>query len=275
MNKLVSIILPTYNGAQWIKRSIESVISQSYKDWELIVVDDGSTDNTAVIVANMAQNDSRIRYIKNDVNSGIQKTLNHGLKEARGEYIARIDDDDYWVDTDKLQKQVEFLDTNTDHVLVGTGVIIVDEGDNELFRYLVPITNEAIQKRLLGKNCFVHSSVMFRKVSVMQFGGYSENVAEKHFEDYDLWLKLGTIGKLANLPTYSVRYTMRNSSLSAVNRVEIFHKIIGHLKKYKKSYKGYYGALIRAYARYILFSIYLKLPFKFSLSKFIKLYKEQ
>ncbi len=274
MNKLVSIILPTYNGAQWINRSIESVISQSYKDWELIVVDDGSTDNIAFIVANMAQNDSRIRYIKNDVNSGIQKTLNNGLNVAKGEYIARIDDDDMWFDPDKLQKQVEFLDTNTDHVLVGTGVIIVDEDNNELFKYLVPTTNEAIQKRLLGKNCFVHSSVMFRKVSVMQFGGYSENIAEKHFEDYDLWLKLGTIGKLANLPTYSVRYTMRNSSLSAVNRVEIFHKIIGHLKKYKKSYKGYYGALLRAYARYIVYGIFLKLPIKFSLNKIIKFYKE-
>lgn len=275
MNKLVSVILPTYNGSSWIQRAIKSVISQSYRDLELLVVDDGSTDNTAFIVANMAQNDSRIRYIKNDVNSGIQKTLNYGLKEARGEYVARIDDDDYWVDTDKLQKQVDFMDSNPDHVLVGTGVIIINEKGDELFKYLVPQNNEQIKKRLLGKNCFVHSSVMFKKSAVMQFGGYSEGVEAKHFEDYDLWLKLGTIGKLANLPTYSVRYTMRNSSLSAVNRVEVFHKIIGHLKKYKKSYKGYYGALIRAYARYILFSIYLKFPFKFSLSKFIKLYKEQ
>lgn len=274
MNKLVSIILPTYNGAKWIQKSIQSVISQSYKDWELIVIDDGSTDNTATIVANMSQNDTRIKYIKNTVNSGIQKTLNNGLKQANGVYIARIDDDDMWADTDKLYKQVEFLNNNPDHVLVGTGVVIVDEGNNELFRYLVPTTNESIQKRLLGKNCFVHSSVMFKKSAVMQFGGYSEDAEEKHFEDYDLWLKLGTIGKLANLPTYSVRYTMRNNSLSAVNRVEVFHKLIGHLKKYKKSYKGYYGALIRAYARYIIYGIFLKLPIKFSLNKIIKLYKE-
>jgi glycosyltransferase involved in cell wall biosynthesis len=252
MNKLVSVILPTYNGSPWIQRAIESVTSQSYRDLELLVVDDGSTDNTAVIVANMAQNDSRIRYIKNDVNSGIQKTLNHGLKEAKGEYIARIDDDDYWVDTDKLQKQVDFLNNNPDHVLVGTGVIIVNEKGDELFRYLVPTTNESIQKRLLGKNCFVHSSVMFKNSAVMQFGGYSEGVEEKHFEDYDLWLKLGTIGKLANLPIYALQYTMREGSLSAVNRVEVFHKILKHLNKYKNSYKGYYGALLRAYARYIL-----------------------
>ncbi len=274
MNKLVSVILPTYNGSSWIQRAIESVISQSYKDWELIVVDDGSTDNTGQIVANMSQNDSRIRYIKNDVNSGIQKTLNNGLNVAKGEYIARIDDDDYWVDIDKLQKQVDFMDGNPDYVLVGTGVIIVNEKGDELFKYLVPETNEQIKKRLLGKNCFVHSSVMFKKSAVMQFGGYSEGVEEKHFEDYDLWLKLGTIGKLANLPIYGLKYTMREGSLSAVNRVEVFRKILKHLKKYKSSYKGYCGAIIRAYARFVVYGLFLKSPIKFSLNKIIKFYKE-
>ncbi|MFA6385997.1 MAG: glycosyltransferase [Candidatus Paceibacterota bacterium] len=273
-NNLVSIILPVYNGGKYIRRAIESVTAQTFSHWELLIIDDGSNDNTEDISREYINKDNRIHFLKNEVNLGIQKTLNKGLREAKGEYIARIDDDDEWVDKDKLQKQVEFLNENPDHVLVGTGVIVIDENGLELFRYLLPENDGDIRKKILGKNCFVHSSVMFRKNLALIFGGYSEDAAVKHIEDYDLWLKMGTAGKLANLPIYAVKFTLRGGSISSVNKIEQFKKNINLAKKYKNKYPNYFGALIRAYARIIVYGFILKSPIKFSLNKLTKFYKE-
>ena len=274
MDKLVTIIMPTYNGSKWLKNAILSIQNQTYKHWELIVVDDGSTDNTAQIVMDLMQNEPRIKYFKNEQNLGIQKTLNRGLKEAKGEYVARLDDDDSWPDPLKLKKQVDFLNENSTYVLVGTGVIIVNEEGKELFRYLLPEEDNVIRSKILSKNCFAHSSVLFRKDIVMNFGGYSEEEDVKHFEDYDLWMKLGTVGKLHNLPIYGLAYRMREGSLSATNRLLVFKKLLNHINKYKKSYPKHLIALVRAYLPYMLYSIYISIPKKFSLNKIIKFYKE-
>lgn len=274
MNKLVSIILPTYNGAVRISDAIKSVLNQSYTNWELLVIDDGSKDNTKEIVENFTKTDSRVKYIKNENNLGIQKTLNKGIREAKGEYIARIDDDDIWCDSQKLEKQVEFLDKNKDYVLVGTGVIVVDEGGKELFRYLVSVSDYDIRERLLGKNCFVHSSVVFRKAIVLEIGGYGEGSDVRHMEDYDLWLRIGLKGKFANLPMYSIKWCLRNGSLSSVNRIDIFKKIIYLIKSYKDFYPNYHWAVVRSYVRLFIYGFVLKLPIKMSLNKIIRLYKE-
>lgn len=274
MGKLVSIILPTYNGSKYIKRAIESVIAQSFSDWELLVIDDGSIDNTKDIVSEYINKDKRIIYLKNEQNSGIQKTLNKGIKEAKGDYIARIDDDDEWIDANKLKKQVEFLDGNLDYVLVGTGVIVIDEGGEELFRYLLPEDDKEIRSKILSKNCFVHSSVMFRKDIAISLQGYDESKEARHVEDYDLWLKLGTIGKLANLSTYAVKFTLRKGSISSTNKQEQFKKNLLLTKKYKNKYPNYLGALVRSYARIVIYGFILKSPIKFTLNKLTKFYKE-
>lgn len=274
MNKLVSIILPTYNGADRINESIKSVLGQTYTNWELLVIDDGSKDNTKDVIENFTKSDLRIRYIKNENNLGLQKTLNKGIREAKGEYIARIDDDDIWCDPQKLEKQFEFLDKNKDYVLVGTGVIVVDESGKELFRYLVPVSDYDIRERILGKNCFVHSSVVFRKAVVLGLGGYGEGSDVRNMEDYDLWLRIGLKGKFANLPMHSTKWCLRNGSLSSVNRIDIFKKIINLIKSYKDFYPNYYLAVVRSYARLFIYGFILRLPIKVSLNKIIKLYKE-
>lgn len=275
MENLVSIILPTWkNAGEYINRSIDSVIAQSYLNWELLIIDDGLTDNTEEIIKGYAEKDPRIKFLKNESNIGLQKTLNKGINKAKGEYIARIDDDDVWVDKDKLARQVEFLESNTDHVLVGTGVVVVDEEGKEMLRYLVPETDRDIRSRLLGKNCFVHSSIIMRKDTVLSLGGYDESQETKHLEDYDLWLRLGTLGKLANLPFYMVNFTQRSESISSVNKREQFKKSINVIKKFKNKYPHYYWALLRSYARVIVYGFILKSPLKTYLNKIIKIYKE-
>lgn len=273
MEKLVSIILPTYNGSQRIEMAIKSVLDQKYSNWELLVLDDGSIDNTALIVDNFVKQDNRIRYIKNEVNLGIQKTLNKGLREAKGEYIARIDDDDVWSDENKLLEQVSFLEKNKEYVLVGTGVVIVDENDNELFRYLLPEKDVEIRKKILGKNCFIHSSVLFKKANVLNMGGYDESLNTRHVEDYDLWLRLGLLGKFANLPTYAVRFKLHNASISARNKIEQYNKIFKVINNFKGKYPNYLISYLRGLARIVVYGFFAKLPISFSFNKMYKLYK--
>ena len=270
----VSIILPTYNGGKYIKTAIESVIFQSFFNWELIIINDGSSDNTESIVKEYTINNPRIIYLKNEQNIGVQKTLNRGLKEAKGEYIARIDDDDEWINPDKLSRQIEFLINNLDCVLVGTGVINTDGNGQELFRYLLPETDKSIRNNILYKNCFVHSSVVFKKEAVLNLEGYDESTDALHIEDYDLWLKLGTIGKLANLSIYAVKFTLREGSMSSLNKLYQLDKDIILIKKYKDKYPNYTKALILSYLRLFLYKIF-DFIFPPSInSKIFKLYKQ-
>lgn len=256
----VSVILPTYNGGRFIARAIKSVLAQAYSDFELLIIDDGSTDNTSTVVSPFLAQDSRIHYIRNERNLGLQKTLNVGLKMAQGGYIARIDDDDQWIAPDKLSQQVRFLDGRSDYVLVGTGVVVVDEQERELFRFMNPETDRQIRRKMLYRNCFSHSAVMFRRASVLALGGYGESEGALHVEDYDLWLRLGTAGKVGNLPIYGVSFTSRQQAISASNRAMQFRRVIGLIRNHRHNYPGYYRGLTVAYARYFLYSVFNKLP---------------
>ena len=234
----VSIVLPTYNGSRMIARTLSSVRTQTYDSWELLVMDDGSTDGTAAIVQEIAAQDSRIRYIRNETNLGIQKTLNWGLKESRGVFIARIDDDDAWVDTGKLSTQVAYMEAHPDCVLVGTGTIVVDEKGSELYRYLSLKSDAAIRAWMLFRNCFTHSSVLFSREAALRLGGYGEGPDTRHVEDYDLWLRLGTVGTLANLPLHAVAFTVSAKSISSVHKLTQLKKDRVLARKYGSSYPG-------------------------------------
>jgi glycosyltransferase involved in cell wall biosynthesis len=252
-NPRVSIILPTYNGGRFIGQAIESVLKQSFEDFELLVIDDGSTDETPEIIYHFSERDPRIIYLNNDKNLGIQKSLNRGMREAKGEYIARIDDDDVWIDKDKLRKQVDFLDAHLDHVLVGTGAVIVNEKGKELFRYFNPETDTEIREKILGKICFTHPTVMFKKDATIKVNGYDENEKIRDREDYDLWLKLGIIGKLANLRIIGVKKMLRSGSITSKNKIKRFKERIKFIKKYRKCYPNYLRSLLRSYLRLIVY----------------------
>lgn len=269
----VSVILPTYNGRRFIARAIESVLRQEYRDFELLVIDDGSTDDVASKVAAYVARDARVRLIRNGSNLGLQKTLNVGLREAQGEYIARIDDDDVWELPHKLAQQVRFLDKHPDYALVGTGVIVVDEHGTELFRFLNPETDHQLRRRMLYRNYFSHASVMFRKSIAMQFGGYSERVEALHVEDYELWLKLGTTAKLANLPIYGLRFMLRPSTISARHKRVQLVRQFQLMQAFKSSYPGYLPARIKSTLRLAAYSLFYWLLTERVRRFVLKLYK--
>ena len=256
----VSIVLPVYNGGRFIEKAVKSVQSQSFRDWELCVVDDGSTDGTQSIVEHAQAHDTRIRYARNDRNLGIQKTLNKGLAMAQGMYVARIDADDQWIDFEKLSGQVAFLDKHGDYALVGTGAVVTDEHGKELSRFLNPETDVQIRHRILGKNCFTHSSVLFRADAARELKGYDEKSDARHVEDYDLWLRMGRKWKFANLPLYGVSWTLLASGLGSQNKLEQFVNAFAVSRRYRDAYPYALAGQARHAARIMLYWFFSLIP---------------
>ena len=267
---LISIILPTYNGAKWIEKSIQSVIDQTYQNWELLVIDDGSTDDTSNIVSSMSFKDLRIRYIKNEVNLGVQKTRNIALNKSVGEYIAEIDQDDEWIDKDKLKKQVEFLKNNNDYVLVGTGAIMVDETGVEIARYLMPETDLEIRRKILRANCFIHSSVLYKANTVKDIGGYT---VEKMSEDHDMWLRLGRMGKFMNFREYSVKYLFSTEGYNSQDKILRLKQNLLFIKEHKDIYPNYIYASILGWIKICSYPVFNLMPVRVK-GMLLKLHKK-
>jgi GT2 family glycosyltransferase len=266
----VTIILPAYNGARWIEKAIRSVLVQTYHDFELLVVNDASKDETEAIVLRLAAEDNRIRYLKNESNKGVQATRNFALDQITSEYIAEIDQDDEWLDKNKIQKQINFLQAHADYVLVGTGAIMVDESGREIARYLMPATDEEIRKKILRMNCFIHSSVMYRTLAVKEIGGYS---TEKLSEDHDLWLRLGRKGKFMNQEEYSVQYLFSPGGFNSQNKLFRLRQNILFAKEHRDIYPNYVQALVLGWAKIFFYPAFNLMPSSVK-GVFLKLHKK-
>jgi len=245
----VSIILPTYNRVDLLKRAVRNVFAQSFSDYEFIVINDASTDGTRAYLDELARRDPRVRPVHNERNNypDISKNLNEGLRLARGGYIARLDDDDYWCDPEKLAKQVAFLNAHPGCVVVGGGTIVVDENDNEQFRYLKLETDALIRDRALITNPFTHSTVMFRRDVALAVGGYGDF---KNAEDWDLWLKMGTKGTFYNFQEYFVRYLMNDKSKTVIFKRSQTKEIFSLLRSHRHEYPRFFSAYILNMAQY-------------------------
>lgn len=194
---LVSIVLSVYNGEKYIEQAIKSVENQTFKDWELIIVDDGSNDKTEIIVEKYLNIDNRIKYYKK-INSGLTKSLNFGLKKVKGKYIARLDADDIWMEN-KLEQQVKVLEQNEEIYICGCAFSEIDENGDFICtqRTIFLKDNSDIQKNLCKCNPFFHSSVVFRRVILEQIGMYNEDF--KYAQDYEYWVRILSEYKGINL----------------------------------------------------------------------------
>jgi glycosyltransferase involved in cell wall biosynthesis len=206
---LISVILPVYNAEPYLKDAIESILNQSFVNFEFIIINDGSTDNSEKTI--LSFNDLRIKYVSQQ-NKGLGETLNIAINLAIGKYIARQDQDDI-SHIDRLKKQVVFLEKNSTILLVGSRAKIFRD-DNSIIDY----HNHAIHPvdlkyDLLFDNPFVHSSVMFCKSAINKVGGYNSD--RKLYEDYNLWSRFSYIGDLANLPEVLLDYRHHEKGLSS------------------------------------------------------------
>ena len=249
ISPLVSIIMPTYNREAWIGKAIQSIINQNYQNWELIIVDNESSDNTSEVVDCFFHKDERIKYynVRKSILPGISEYLNYGINIACGEFIARLDDDDEWFDPDKLVKQVDFLNKNKDYLLVGGGAIMVNENRKEIYKWLKRETDSMIRKNALYANPFSHNTVLFRKKQVIDLGGYR---AIRFVEDWDLWLRLGSYGKFYNFPLFFSLYMNAGQNLSVNNQTLAAKTILKLIKEYRYIYPNYRKAFLLNFFQY-------------------------
>lgn len=257
---IISIILPTHKSPLYLSKSLDSVLSQSFADWELIIIDDGLDVVALEALSVYLKKDLRIKVYSNPKNLGIQKSLNCGLELAQGKYIARIDDDDQWIDGDKLKRQVDFLEVNPDYVLVGTDGVICDNGFVDLQKYSMPKSDLEIRNRLLFKNCFLHSSVLIRRCALDKVGKYLDEKCVGHVEDYDLWLRLGLVGKIINLNHNSVRIMVNENSVTFKNRIKQAQRDLMLSFCYRNNYPYFYFALLLGILRLMFFYLNFILP---------------
>jgi len=208
----VSVIMPVYNGSKYLTEAIDSILRQTFNDFEFLIVDDGSSDNSLEIIR--SYQDPRIRVIQNPQNLGISASLNNGIFAAQGEYIARMDCDDISLG-DRFQKQIDFLDSHPEVIIVGSNMNIIGSLFNQKLRY--PLTHDDIVNSMLTSNPMGHPSVMFRRVDVSKLGGYRsmKEWNKVSTEDYDLWLRMVAANyRLANLPECLMNYRIHANSLT-------------------------------------------------------------
>ena len=203
--------MSVYDGARYLRLAIDSILSQTFADFEFIIVDDGSTDSTPTILDTYT--DSHIVRILNPTNIGLIQSLNRGLALARGEFIARQDADDI-SHPERLQKQVLFLDENPQIGLLGTSIEYIDEKNNSVRVSIRSAEPTLIRWQLLFGDPIIHSSVMFRRELVDNLGGYDERA--RHVEDYELWCRFSRHTEITQLPDVLLRFRKHPASISSL-----------------------------------------------------------
>lgn len=206
---VLTILMPAFNAAAYIGEAIRSVLMQSFTDFELLIVDNGSTDGT--VPAILQWKDPRIRIISEPL-KGIANALNKCLSEATGAFIARFDADDICL-PGRLEKQLNFLQANPDYVMVGSDAEYIDENGEHLFYFhCIGHTHEQIMHKLYHACPFIHSAVMYRRKAVLEAGSYS--IHTHNFEDYLLWTRLPVYGRYHNIPEALVKIRFNAASVT-------------------------------------------------------------
>ena len=261
----VSIVLPCYNGATLLGEAIESCINQTYKDWELIIINDCSTDNTLEIAKSYALKDSRIKVFTNEQNSKLPASLNNGFRKATGEYWTWTSDDNLLHPT-MLEDMVNFLDTNTEVGFVVSDYNTIDIDDNIVSESKIPDNI----RFLLPLNNYVGASFMYRKKYAIQVGEYNKDLFL--VEDYDYWLRLNAVCKLERLPKCLYSYRKHEGSLTSTRKEDIRLKLLElrlkNIQQTEKLLKNFPNLLALYYYRIVdNLNGYEKIKYYFDFSK--------
>jgi len=201
-NLKVSVLMPVLNGLPYLKDSIDSILSQTFKDFEFVIVNDLSTDGTTELLNDYAKKDKRVRILQNKTNKGIVFSLNRGLKESSGDYVVRMDSDDIAIN-DRIEKQVEAMDKDPDIAVMGSAASYIDATGNELGIITIPELDSSI----LIRSPLNHSTAIIRRKHLTQYGIYYK---EEFYsaQDYFLWLRLSKVGKISALNDILLKYRL-------------------------------------------------------------------
>jgi glycosyltransferase involved in cell wall biosynthesis len=214
---LVSVVMTVRNGARFLARAIDSLLTQTLTDIEVVVVDDGSTDDTPAVLAAAAARDTRVRIFSQGP-TGIPAAANRGIAEARAELIARLDADDIAL-PDRLEKQVAWMDAHPDVIALGGGIITIDPFDHKIGMLTYPSGARSVEAALMSCHpAACHSTVVMRKKPVIALGGY--RAAFVAALDHDLWLRVVEVGEFANLPDILAYYRVHPEQVTRRRRAQ-------------------------------------------------------
>jgi len=253
----ISVIMSVFNGEEYLEESIKSILNQTFKDFEFIIVNDGSTNRTEEILEKYQSKDPRIKIIVNEENIGLTKSLNKAIDISRGKYIARQDADDISL-PQRLEKQVEFLETHNEIKVLGTFGYKIDKDGDILAEQTLPISLEQIKKTLIKTNPFIHSSVMMEKEIIDRVGKYNEKFRTS--QDYELWFRILRIAKGYNLPLFLVKKRYHKDMISLKKDKEELKNTSFFRKQAMK--KGDYSKLCYVYLLRPYFSLKCPVFFK-------------
>jgi len=235
---LISVVMSAFNAEAYLRESIDSILNQTYKNFEFIIVDDCSADSTASILDAYSITDSRIRILKNNKNMGLPFSLNVAIRAAEGEFIARMDADDISL-PDRFKKQIDFMNIHSAIKICGTACIEIDSEGKELFRKSMPESNQDIGKIIFKRSPFIHPTVMIRSCFFEEVGFYNESFLKT--QDLELWSRAYIAGvKMANLPDFLLLYRLdsnfwrkRTSFLAIRNEIRITKYMIRNTGKFQ------------------------------------------
>lgn len=210
----ISVVMSAYNAERFIGEAIASILNQTWKDFEFVIVNDGSTDGTADVIRSF--DDSRIRFVEQE-NQGAIRSLNRGIMMARGEYIARFDADDIAM-PHRLERQLAFLETHSGCAMVGSPVIQIDEDGREIKVERYPLGYREIKENLWIDVPFAHPTVMFRKAAFLKAGLYREKL--EPVDDYDLWFRMAELFDIENIDEPLCKMRKHISSLNLSKRFD-------------------------------------------------------
>lgn len=233
----ISVIMPAYNAEKYIGEAIESILNQTYKDFEFIIINDGSIDKTKEKI--LSYQDKRIVYLENKKNLGIVATLNKGLDYATGEFIARMDSDDISAKT-RFEKQIDYFNKNSNVGVLGTGICIFGEGIKEQKR-IFTTDSKLLKAELLFNSCIAHPTVMMRRSILEKYNlRYESEFAGA--EDYCLWWKIAQVSNISTLPDILLNYRMHDSQITKKKDGQYF-EMMNRLMKKRFADIGYSGTI--------------------------------
>lgn len=230
----ISVLMPVYNAEKFLNEAIDSILEQTFKDYELLIINDASTDRSKEII--LSYKDPRIRYFENKKNLGRPRTSNKGLRLAKADYVARMDADDVSL-PDRLKTQLEIVEKDNNVGLVASWIVLIDENNNNKGGWHTDRKNnspEEIFYTLFFENCLANSSVLFKKDIVLKIGGYNESF--ERAQDYELWSRLAKLTKIVKIRKVGVKYrtyaqntTPKIINQQCLNEQKVFLKNVSDL----------------------------------------------
>jgi glycosyltransferase involved in cell wall biosynthesis len=237
---LISVIMPVYNAEKYLDKSIQSIINQTYKNFEFIIIDDGSTDNSLIIINQFSNNDQRIIVITRE-NKGLVFSLNEGISRAKGKYIARMDADDISI-LNRFELQVDYLESNNDVIACGGQLTTFSDENSKINKVSYPTSIIQSNARLLFSVSIAHPAAMMKRSvlsEIMTDDGYIYDEKYKCIEDYDLWSRLIKYGSFNNLNEVVLKYRIDNNGMSCIGEnnkddrysksIEIFSRVLRYI----------------------------------------------